>query len=226
MIPISDEDIRRKKIFPLINLALIAINILVFFYEVSLPTARLEAFISAFGVVPFEIVTGRDLPPLAPGPVWLTLLTAMFIHGGLLHIAGNMLYLWIFGDNVEDAMGHTRYLIFYLLCGVIASLSQVLSDPLSRVPSIGASGAIAGVLGAYMVMFPQARIRTLLFIGPFFTLGRVPALLVIGLWAVIQFFSGIASLGVPTQQTGGVAYFAHIGGFVAGVVLVWFFRRR
>ncbi len=226
MIPISDEDIRRKRIFPLINLALIAINILVFFYEVSLPTARLEAFISAFGVVPFEIVTGRDLPPPAPGPVWLTLLTAMFIHGGLLHIAGNMLYLWIFGDNVEDAMGHTRYLIFYLLCGVIASLSQVLSDPLSRVPSIGASGAIAGVLGAYMVMFPQARIRTLLFIGSFFTLGRVPALLVIGLWAVIQFFSGIASLGVPTQQTGGVAYFAHIGGFVAGVVLVWFFRRR
>jgi membrane associated rhomboid family serine protease len=226
VIPVSDEDAVRKKLFPLINLALIAINIIVFVYELSLPRRQLEAFVAAFGVTPFEIVTGRDIPPPVPGPAWLTLLTAMFIHGGLLHIAGNMLYLWIFGDNVEDAMGHLRYLIFYLLCGLIASLAQVLSDPLSRVPSVGASGAIAGVLGAYVVMFPRARIRTLLFIGPFFTIGRVPALLVIGLWAVIQLFAGIASLGVPTQQTGGVAYFAHIGGFFAGVSLVWLFRRR
>jgi len=226
VIPVSDEDAVRKKLFPLINLALIAINIIVFVYELSLPRRQLEAFVAAFGVTPFEIVTGRDIPPPAPGPAWLTLLTAMFIHGGLLHIAGNMLYLWIFGDNVEDAMGHLRYLIFYLLCGLIASLAQVLSDPLSRVPSVGASGAIAGILGAYVVMFPRARIRTLLFIGPFFTIGRVPALLVIGLWAVIQLFAGIASLGVPTQQTGGVAYFAHIGGFFAGVSLVWLFRRR
>ncbi len=226
MIPISDEDAVRKKLFPLINLALIVINIIVFVYELSLPTKQLEAFVATFGVVPFEIVTGRDIPPAAPGPVWLTLLTAMFIHGGVLHIAGNMLYLWIFGDNVEDAMGHFRYLVFYLLCGIIAGLAQVLSDPLSRVPSIGASGAIAGVLGAYVVMFPRARIRTLLFVGPFFTIGRVPALLVIGLWAVIQFFAGLASLGVATQQTGGVAYFAHIGGFIAGAILACPHRRR
>ncbi len=226
MIPISDEDARRKKLFPLLNIALIAINVIVFVYETTLPDARLRAFVATYGVVPYEIVTGRDIPPTLPGPVWITLLTAMFIHGGLLHIGGNMLYLWIFGDNVEDALGHFRYLVFYLLCGVIASFAQILSDPMSRVPSIGASGAIAGVLGAYLVMFPQARVRTLLFIGPFFTLGRVPALLVIGLWAVVQFFAGLASLGVPTQQTGGIAYFAHIGGFVAGVVLVWLFRRR
>ena len=147
-------------------------------------------------MVPYEITTGRDIPPPSPDPVYWTLITSMFLHGGLLHIAGNMLFLWVFGDNVEDALGHLGFLLFYFAAGIFAGLSQVLIDPLSRIPGIGASGAIAGVLAAYLVLFPQATVRTLLFIGPFFTITRLSAFIIIGLWILFQVVSGLLSLGI------------------------------
>ncbi|MBM2813101.1 MAG: Rhomboid family protein, partial [Chloroflexi bacterium] len=138
------------------------------------------------GTVPVEIISGRDIPPRAPGPVWVTLFTAMFVHGGFLHIGSNMLYLWVFGDNIEDAFGHIPYLVFYLVCGVAAGLTHVLVNASSAVPSVGASGAIAGVLGAYLLLYPNAQVRTLLFLGPFITFRRFSAVLLIGFWFVIQ----------------------------------------
>jgi membrane associated rhomboid family serine protease len=225
MIPISDAMTRRS--FPLVNLLLIVANILVFVvYELGQPSERaLDQFIRAAGVVPVEVVSGRDVPPLAPlGSIYTTLLTSMFLHGGFLHLGGNMLYLWVFGDNVEDTLGHVPYLVFYLLCGVLAGLAHIALNLHSNIPSIGASGAIAGVLGGYLVLFPHASIRTLIFLGPFITMPRVSAILLIGFWFVMQLFSGLASLGVESEQTSGVAVWAHVGGFVAGFVLVRFFR--
>jgi len=221
VIPISDAPRRRR--FPFVTVTLIIVNVLVFLYEVSLGN-RLEGFVQSFGVVPVEIVSGRDLYPPAPlGNVYLTLFTAMFLHGGLLHLASNMLFLWIFGDNVEDTFGHIGYLIFYVVCGMLASIAQVLVDIYSTVPSIGASGAIAGILGAYVVLFPTAEVRTLLILGPFITLSRIPALVLIGFWFIIQLISGIGQLGIQSE-TGGVAFWAHIGGFIAGVALTLVFR--
>jgi rhomboid family protein len=143
----------------------------------------------------------------------------MFLHGGWLHLGGNMLYLWIFGDNIEDRLGHGRYLLFYLLCGGFATFAHALMNPASTIPSIGASGAIAGVLGAYLILFPRARVLTIIPIFIFFTIREIPALIVLGLWFVLQLFIGFASLGMPSDA-GGVAYFAHIGGFAAGIVLI------
>ena len=225
MIPISDAMTRRS--FPLVNLFLIVANILVFVvYELGQPSERaLDQFIRAAGVVPVEVVSGRDVPPLAPlGSIYTTLLTSMFLHGGFLHLGSNMLYLWVFGDNVEDTLGHVPYLVFYLLCGVLAGVAHIALNLHSNIPSIGASGAIAGVLGGYLVLFPRASIRTLIFLGPFITMPRVSAILLIGFWFVMQLFSGIASLGVESEQTSGVAVWAHVGGFVAGFILVRFFR--
>src|SRR5207249_2945098 len=178
----------------------------------------------AYSVIPREIYTGQDYPPtISPLPVYTTLFTSMFMHGGFMHIAGNMLYLWIFGDNVEDAMGSVRFLIFYLLCGLVADMAQIISNPLSQVPSLGASGAIAGVLGAYLVLFPHQRVKV--WMGWLLGVVEMPAIIVIGLWGILQFVNGLGSLSQRTAQTGGVAYWAHIGGFTAGLLLVFLFRK-
>jgi membrane associated rhomboid family serine protease len=215
MFPIGDEN-RGIRSRAYVNYALIAVNILVFLYQLTLSERDLARFFIDWGVVPWNISHGERLA---------TLVTSQFMHGGWLHIGGNMLFLWVFGDNIEDTMGHIGYLNFYLLCGVAAGLAQVLVNTDSRIPQIGASGAISGVLAAYLVLFPRGKVRTLLFVGiPFIIL--IPAWGMIGYWIVIQFINGVATLGVKTQQTSGVAYFAHIGGFIAGLVLVWVFRDR
>ncbi len=229
IIPISDDDSRRRT-FPIVNLLLIAANFLAFFYVyylVDLPT-RVD-ILNNYVVIPAEILQGQDLPPPGPHPLWITIFTAMFLHANWLHILGNMLFLFIFGDNVEDAFGHLRYLLFYLFCGVAASLVQAgVAEVFEGTQGmaageLGASGAIAGVLGAYIVLFPHARIRTLIGFGIlFFT--RLSAGLVIGAWFLLQFIPGITAI----RDVGGVAYFAHVGGFVAGalVAVLWRPRRR
>jgi len=221
MIPIGDDPPPRHS-FPFITLALIAVNIVVFIYELMVPDTN-TLFRSA-GVTPLEFATGRDLPPAAPLNSYLiTLVTSMFLHGGFLHIGSNMLFLWIFGDNVEDRLGHLRYVAFYFLCGLGASAAHIYFNLQSAIPSVGASGAIAGVLAGYLLLFPTAQIRTLLFIGFFFTVTRVPAIIMIGFWFVTQLLSGVAALG-QSEQTAGVAFWAHIGGFVVGLPLVLLLR--
>src|SRR5215470_17198411 len=229
LFPIGDDNTQRR-ITPYVNYALIAINVLVFLYQLGHPE-----FTYGYSVVPAEITQGIDISgyvPIggsrlrlynSPSPIYLTLLSAMFMHGGWLHLGGNMLYLWIFGDNVEDRMGHLKYLIFYLLCGFLASATHIFFGPDSMIPSLGASGAIAGVLGAYLVLFPRQGVRVLLPLGIFWTTARVPALIVIGLWGLLQFISGFGSLG-RGGEGGGVAFMAHVGGFVAGILLVFLFR--
>ena len=221
MLPLRDVNPTRH--FPLMTVILIAINVIVFIYELLLGP-QLEGFVQSWAIIPYEITRGVDLPPPSIQPIYLTLITAMFLHGGFVHIAGNMLFLWIFGNNIEDAMGSLRFLVFYLLCGLAAAFAQIAVGPNSDVPNIGASGAIAGVLGAYLLLFPRAEVQTLVFLGFFVRLVRVPALLFLGLWFVLQLFSGVAGLGMEAR--GGVAWFAHIGGFIAGLVLINLFRRR
>ncbi|MBA3337767.1 MAG: rhomboid family intramembrane serine protease [Chloroflexia bacterium] len=221
MIPISDDN-RGRRITPYVSYSLIAINILVFLYQITLPDTvgdpALAEFIFRWAAIPDEVSAGNDLQ---------TLISSQFLHGGWLHIAGNMLYLWVFGDNVEDVMGHFKFLAFYLLTGIAAGLAQVFIDPNSAVPIVGASGAISGLLGAYILLFPHGKIRSLVFIGFFFTSFMIPAWIQIGLWILLQFVNGFFTLGVVTEETsGGVAYFAHIGGFIAGMVLVWVFLNR
>ncbi|MDI3339474.1 MAG: rhomboid family intramembrane serine protease [Sphaerobacter sp.] len=224
MIPIGDDN-RGRRTTPFVNYSLITVNVLMFLYELSLPMDQLEAFIYRFGVIPAEITTGVDLPPVVPLPVYVTLLTSMFLHGGWAHLLGNMLFLWIFGDNVEDSMGHLRYLIFYLLGGIGAALAQIfVGGPDLTEPMIGASGAIGAVLGAYLVLYPGGLIRVLVFLGFFVTVLMIPAFIVIGVWVLLQFLNGLATLGVATQQTSGVAFWAHVGGFATGALLVWLFR--
>ena len=206
MMPIGDDNSARRTV-PLVTYVLIVLNVLFFFVELS----GGEAFIKQWAFVPSRFLAN----PAADFP---TLFTSMFMHGGWLHLGGNMLYLWIFGDNVEDRLGHGKFTIFYLLCGLTATFAQLAFSLDSNVPNLGASGAIAGALGAYIVMFPQQQVRVL--IGRVVTL--VPALIVIGGWIVLQFFSGIASIA-ETADTGGVAYMAHIGGFIAGFVLTFLF---
>ncbi|MDQ3780424.1 MAG: rhomboid family intramembrane serine protease [Chloroflexota bacterium] len=216
MFPIGDEH-NGRLLTPYVNYTLIAINIVVFLYQLLLPEPELLEFIFRWGAIPAEISQGQDL---------FGLVSSMFLHGGWLHIAGNMLFLWVFGDNVEDTMGHVSYLLFYLLTGLAAGLAQVVIDSGSQIPLVGASGAISGVLGAYIMLFPHGRIRTLVFLGFFITVVLIPAWVQIGLWIVLQFFNGFASLGVRTEEGGGVAYWAHIGGFIAGMGLVWLFRDK
>jgi membrane associated rhomboid family serine protease len=222
MIPIGDYAGARPR-FPYVNIALIAINVAVFIYQLSLG-AGLERFFFTWGAIPAELTQGTDLPPTVEYglPVYATLLTSMFMHGGWLHLLGNMLYLWVFGDNVESAFGSVKYLVFYLICGFGAAAAQIVTDLDSTVPLIGASGAIAGVMGAYLVMFPGATVRTVVFIFIFFTVTYLPALLVIGLWFVLQVFQGIASIGMDV----GTAFWAHIGGLVVGALLAPLFRGR
>jgi len=184
--------------------------------------AQDDWLLTQYALIPAEWLGGADLPPTIPVPIWLTLLSSIFLHGSILHVLGNMLYLWIFGDNVEDAMGPIRFLIFYLVCGAIASLSQIAIGPGSSVPLVGASGAIAGVLAAYFMLYPHAKVLTIIPIFFFLRLVAVPAVFLLGFWFILQVISGAGSLGA----SGGVAWFAHVGGFVAGLVLVFPFRRR
>jgi membrane associated rhomboid family serine protease len=214
-----------------INVTLIVVNVLAFLYQLMLGP-QLNHFLRQYAVIPWlyfhdvAATAGGGLREITPVDLTVPLVTSMFLHGGWMHLGGNMLYLWIFGDNVEDRMGHGRYLVFYLACGVSASLAHIWSNPASRVPSLGASGAIAGVLGAYFLLYPKARVVALLPLGFFTQLVHLPALFFLGWWFVQQFFYGLLSLGVQSAQTGGVAWWAHIGGFVAGVVLVWIFKKR
>ena len=254
MLPLKDN-IRTRRA-PVVTWALIAINVAVFLYTYTRPATTLPAAadgrpvpVSGFdritleyGFTPCELADRCATPDegevtvegtegvgakvhVPSEPVYLTLLTALFMHGGLLHIAGNMLFLWIFGNNVEDSMGRLGYLIFYLLAGLAASLTQFAIDTSSNVPNIGASGAIAGVLGAYLVLFPRARVLTAITLVIFFYVREIPALFVLGAWFVLQLLNGSASLAGPAGSS-DVAYFAHIGGFVAGLVLVRAFARR
>lgn len=188
----------------------------------SYPIPRADLFVMEYALVPGELLGGNDLPPTIPIPLWLTLITSIFMHGGIMHVLGNMLYLWIFGDNVEDAMGPVRFLLFYMLCGFAATFSQIVLAPTSTVPLLGASGAIAGVLAAYFMLFPHARVLTLVPIFFFLRLISIPAIFLLGFWFILQVISGTTSLGT----SGGVAWFAHIGGFIAGAILVFPFRRR
>jgi membrane associated rhomboid family serine protease len=223
VIPIRDYPGERHR-FPWVMLTILVVNIVGFVYELGQPSERaLDLLFTSAGVVPVEFTRGLEIgapPPL--GITWTSLFTSMFLHGGLLHIGSNMLYLFVFGDNVEDRLGHMRFVIFYLLCGVLAGVTHIFVNAGSAIPSIGASGAIAGVLAAYLRLFPSADVRTLLIIGPFITVPRISAMLLIGFWFVTQLFSGVVSLGVTTEQTAGVAFWAHIGGFVAGLILVQF----
>jgi membrane associated rhomboid family serine protease len=222
------RDINPTRNFPLVTVSLIAANTLIFLYMFSLQQESqhaLAAFINRAALFPAAI-TSTYRPPGALDPIWLSIFTSMFLHGGWLHLAGNMLYLWIFGNNVEDAMGPFRYILFYLLCGLVAALAQIVLTPAdaARTPMLGASGAIAGVLGGYLVRYPRAQVETCVF---FFiiTVVRLPALIVLGFWFILQLAQGVASLGVP-HQTGGVAVWAHVGGFLAGMIFINFFAKR
>ncbi len=221
MFPIKDELPSRR--WPLVTYSLIAANIVVFLYELTLGAAGGENFSVMFGAIP-ALVTHRAAADF-PLPPAMTLLTSMFLHAGLLHLAGNMLFLWIFGDNVEDAMGRFRFMIFYLLCGLAAAAMYIFLNPSSRVPMVGASGAISGVLGAYMILFPRSRILTLALLGFFVQFIRIPAVVFLVLWFVMQFLYGIATQA-SAESGGGVAWTAHVGGFLAGILLVFVFRNR
>ena len=219
--PLFDDNPSRRT--PWIAWAIIAICVLVFFWQQSLPPQSERLAFYQFGFVPAHASGAALLPPeIVVIPAWATVVTAMFLHGGWMHIGGNMLYLWIFGDNVEDSMGPIKFVIFYLLCGGTAALAQFAIDPASRVPMVGASGGIAGILGAYLVLHPRAAIRTVILIVIFVRFINLPAWLVLGFWIGGQF---LAVPGALSGADGGVAYFAHIGGFVAGMVLIPFFKR-
>jgi membrane associated rhomboid family serine protease len=207
------RDIIPSRTTPVVTISLIAVNVLVFLYELSLGRG-VDAFTLYYGLVPAAFS-------------WVAVFTSMFLHGGFLHVAGNMLYLWIFGDNVEDRMGHGRVLVFYVLCGVAAALAQTITVPDSVVPMVGASGAIAGVMGAYFVLYPRSRIVTLIPIFFFFQVVEVPAILFLGIWFVMQFLSGVGSIvsSASGGSMGGIAFWAHIAGFVAGISGVVVFRR-
>jgi len=214
MIPLRSTE-RVQAATPVV-ISLIAVNLLIFLYQVSLDQFALTQFVERWGLVP-DTISGN----------LHTILTSMFLHGGWLHVLGNMLFLWVFGRNVEDLIGSGRFLIFYLCCGIAAAVLQVVTNPYSHLPTIGASGAIAGVMGAYLIKFPRARIGTLVFIVIFVTTIEIPAWAMLVWWFVIQLFSGLGSLG-STNYSGGVAWFAHVGGFVAGMLLIRLFpvKRR
>lgn len=215
MIPLYDDNPTRSPAY--VTVAFIALNVLVFFYEISLHPVDLREFVHGYGVIPVRVTSD----PTADA--YLTVVTSMFLHGGWMHLIGNMLYLWIFGNNVEDACGHGRFIVFYLLAGVAAAATQIFLHPNSTVPMIGASGAVSGVLGAYLMLYPRARVLVLVPIFFFVRFFYVPAVVLLVVWFALQLLSGWATLG---DTGGGVAFWAHIGGFVAGIVLIPFFKRR
>ena len=249
LMPIGDDNSGRRST-PYVVYTIVALNILVFVFLQQLGSQGGDPFTYGYSVVPYEITRGVDLQqPVAvtadgeilgasprgaegranvipqfpgPAPIWLTLISAMFMHGGFMHIIGNMLYLWVFGDNVEDNFGHVKFAVFYLVCGLVASFAQIFTDPTSPIPNLGASGAIAGVLGSYIVLFPKNRVHALLPLGIIWTTVEIPAYVSLGLWILLQFVSQYTASADKAQ--GGVAYMAHIGGFVAGLVLVFLFR--
>jgi membrane associated rhomboid family serine protease len=224
MIPLGEA--RPAPIFPGATYLLILGNLIAFIGELRSPDP--DRFVAAFATIPYDIVHRIGLAPPSPHDPYLTLVTSQFMHASILHLASNMLFLFVFGPTVEYLCGHARYLALYLICGILGNLAQVMVTPGSHIPSIGASGAIAGILGAYLVNFPVNRINTMILIVIIPIFVRVPALLIIGLWALTQFFNGFGSIAHHTlsDQTGGIAYFTHIGGFLAGVILIGLFRRR
>jgi membrane associated rhomboid family serine protease len=211
MIPL--RDVIPSRTVPFLTVTIIILNLLAWFYELGLPREDLPLFLQQFGVVPAYFT----LP---------TLISSMFLHGGWSHVLGNMWYLWIFGDNVEDRMGHGRFLVFYLLCGIVAAFGQILMDPTSTLPTIGASGAIAGVMGAYFVLYPQSRVLTLIPLIIFWEIVELPAIFLLGFWFLMQLFSAGAIAATSNSQGGGVAFMAHVAGFVTGLLGVFVFRKR
>jgi len=220
MFPIWDDTPTKK--FPLTTVILIALNSMIFLYQVSLGE-RFNEFIYSMGLLPFEITHHIDILPTGPSPIYLTIFSSMFMHGSVVHLLGNMLFLWIFGNNVEDYLGRKKFLFFYLICGISAAFTQILFNSDSTVPMVGASGAIAGVLGAYMVLYPRAKITTVIIIIFFIRLIKLPAIVVLGFWIIYQFLYGLSSLAATTGE-GGVAWFAHIGGFICGIILIKLFK--
>lgn len=235
------KDDNPRIVVPFVTYAIIALNLIVFFYQMGLAFTAGQEFTLSFGLIPAtftnlprgeitsaftqylsDATNSRIFLDATPNSPYLTVFTSMFMHGGIAHIFGNMLFLWIFGDNVEGALGHMKFAIFYILCGIGAAAGQIFIDVNSMVPMIGASGAIAGVLAAYMLRYPRARIHTFVFLVIIFTTIKIPAFIVIGIWFATQVLSGIGALGVDTS--GGVAWFAHIGGFITGVLLERFFK--
>lgn len=218
MIPLKDDVPTRT--FPFVTISLIVVNCVIFVIEL-LQGEHLVTFVNSFGAIPYEVTTGIDTEPLIFFPVRLTVFSSMFMHGGWSHLLGNMLYLWIFGNNIEDRMGHYRFILFYFLVGIAASFAQIAVSPFSTIPLIGASGAISGILGAYLLLFPKARVVTLVPLFVYFRVVRLPAYVVLGFWIVLQIVNGFVSLSYTAQ--GGVAFFAHIGGFIAGLALIKLF---
>ena len=233
MLPLKD-DVPSSSV-PFVTFALIGLNAAVFLYQASLgmdadPRAAraAQAFVAEFGMVPCRLTGACLVADQFPHPV-VTMFTSMFLHGGLFHVGGNMLYLWIFGDNVEDTLGHGRFTLFYLASGVAGAVAQTLVNPRSSVPMIGASGAVSGVLGAYLFLFPYARVLVLFVFGFFVRAVYVPAMIVLGFWIVVQFLNGVITVSTSASggaETGGTAWFAHIGGFLAGIVLLFLMRPR
>jgi membrane associated rhomboid family serine protease len=211
MIPL--RDVIPSRTTPYITVTLIVLNALAWFYELVLPREVLPLFLQIYGVVPADFT-------------WPSLITSMFLHGSWSHIIGNMLYLWIFGDNIEDQLGHGRFLVFYLLSGVVAAVGQVAMDPSSTLPTIGASGAVAGVMGAYIVLYPRSRVLTLIPLWFYFEIIEIPAVILLGFWFLIQLFSAGAIAATATTGGGGIAFMAHVAGFVVGMIGVFVFRKR
>ncbi len=212
MIPFKDDNPTEK--FPFITIGLIVINCIVFIWEIT-SSMGIEKIAYYYGAIPYNLISFDIIQPVHP---IVSIFTSMFLHGGFLHLAGNMLYLWIFGNNIEDTLGHFRFLIFYLFSGCVAAYSHAITDVTSFIPMIGASGSVSGVLGAYILLFPKAKVYTFFFFGFFWQILRLPAFVVIGFWTVIQIVSGMASYGIGQQ--GGVAWFAHIGGFIIGLITI------
>ncbi len=222
MIPLKDEN--PSDTIPIVNIFLIITNISVFIYQNYFVPGGAQPLFLQLGFIPYELSHFVDINPKNLVPVPLTIFTAMFMHGGWLHLLSNMLYLWIFGDNIEDILGHVKYLIFYIVCGIAATLVHGFINIDSQIPTIGASGAIAGILGAYMFLFPRARIKTLLIIFFFVKIVYIPAIIMLGFWILIQAISGFAEYGLRTGS--GIAWFAHIGGFITGLALIAIIKKR
>lgn len=218
MVPLRDDN--PTTITPIVIYGLLALNVAVFLYERSLNEAALQQFFNVWAIVPNELTSELNGAAATLNPEWLTLFTSQFLHGGWLHLGGNMLYLWVFGNNIEDRLGHIKFLLFYLVCGALAGLSQWIFDPTSIIPTLGASGAIAGIMGAYIIRFPRAKILTLVPLFIFITTFRIPAIFFLGFWFVQQAFYSALSLGATADMgSGGVAYLAHAGGFIFGAIL-------
>jgi len=220
LIPYKDDNPTHT--FPFITIGIITLNILVFIWQIF-SEGGLQVAVFNYGAIPHNMITFETKQPVNPV---LTVFSAMFMHGGVMHLAFNMLYLWIFGNNIEDKLGHMRFSIFFIFCGIISAYAHAITEPHSHIPMVGASGAVSGVLGAYLLLFPRATVYTLIILGFFITTVKIPALIVIGFWAIIQFINGMLSASVG--QNGGVAWFAHIGGFLVGLLTIklWLPRRR